>query len=194
MTMQLPADAAGLPNRSCEMLEEPEVAPEIPDSRLDDATIAYVMAARQAFDGLRRVEGQLAGVLVLAAAGGRSAAGHPVLAIAWDVWAEAADTIGSLTVPPAGRHHYRHLRRAAACIGRAMSATRRLSGRNPIVIDATLGPLRAAHRELQCAAAALPGFEIVAFQQGCCAIHSGARRICRDNTKNLVAPAGWRRW
>jgi hypothetical protein len=36
-------------------------------------------------------------------------------------------------------------------------------------------PLRAAYRELQWAALALPGFEIVALSQGCCAAHGGGR-------------------
>jgi len=35
-----------------------------------------------------------------------------------------------------------------------------------------LAPLRAGFQELQWAAAALPGFEIVAFSQGCCALHA----------------------
>jgi hypothetical protein len=37
-----------------------------------------------------------------------------------------------------------------------------------------LGPLRAAHRHLLWATAALPGFEVVALSQACCAQHAAA--------------------
>lgn len=193
MTIEPPRDAARPSPWCCEILEGPQLPSETLDACLDDATITYVMAARLAFDGLRKAEGQLAGVLVLAAAGGRSAAGHPVLALARDVWREAADQIGTLPRPPRARHHYHHLRRAAACVGRALAAARRLTGRNPAVVDAILEPLRAAHQELQYAAASLPGFEIVAFQQGCCASHAATRGIRRDTMRELIEPAEWRR-
>ena len=47
-------------------------------ANIDNETVAYILVARKHFEDLRQVAAQLAGLLVLAAAGGKSATpDHP---------------------------------------------------------------------------------------------------------------------
>jgi hypothetical protein len=138
---------------------------------LDDTTVGYVLATRIPFEQLRQAAGQIAGVLVLATSGGRGVAGHPILELAREARAEAEAAIRSARVPPRGRHHQRHLLRCARAITRALQVAAELHADDGAAVDAVLRPLRAGYQELQWAAGALPGFEVVAFEQGCCATH-----------------------
>ncbi len=141
---------------------------------LDEATLRYVTSMRVPFDLLRQAAGQLAGVLVLAVSGRTGAAGHPMLDLAQTARRDAQDVVFGTVAPPRGVHHHRHLSRAAGLIGAALDAARlHRRGDDDAATDAVLKPLRAGFQELQQAAAALPGFEVVAFAQGCCARHSG---------------------
>lgn len=141
---------------------------------LDDATLAYVAAMRETFDQLRQVAGQLAGVLVLAVASGQGVAGHPMLELADTVLGTAADAVRGCRPPPRGAHHHRHLARALEQFGLALTAARlNLRAGDEAATDAIMTPLRAGFSELQSAANVLPGFEVVAFSQGCCARHAG---------------------
>lgn len=143
---------------------------------LDDATLAYVLASRPVFEQLRRAAGQIAGLLVLAAAGGRSAQDHPMLGLAASARDEALETLRSLRVPQAAAHHHRHLARAARAVSAAVSAAESgLHRRDDAAADAVLAPLRAGYRELQWSTGALPGFAMVAFDQACCASHPTIR-------------------
>ena len=159
----LPGQGAAAPDR-------PEPLPET----LDDATLAYVAATRETFDQLRQVAGQLAGVLVLAVASGQGVAGHPMLELAATALSTAADAVRGCRPPPRGAHHHRHLARALEQFGLALTAARlNLRAGNEAATDAIMAPLRAGFSELQSAANVLPGFEVVAFSQGCCARHAG---------------------
>jgi hypothetical protein len=144
---------------------------------LDEATLAYVLAMREPFDLLRQAAGQLAGLLVLAAAGGRGAAGHPMLPAAAAAAQEAGDAVRAIRVPPRARHHHHHLAQACRAIERALDAARRhLHRRDRDAFDASLAPLKAAHRHLHSATVALPDFELVAMAEACCAGHGGSGR------------------
>jgi hypothetical protein len=58
----------------------------------------------------------------------------------------------------------------------AIAAARRcLVRRDEAAIDAVIAPLRAAHQNLLWATGALPGFEIVALSQACCAQYATAQ-------------------
>lgn len=145
--------------------------PDLPDG-LDDATLGYVAAMRAPFDLLRQAAGQIAGVLVLTVSARRGAAGHPMLDLANTARREAADTLLRTEPPPRCAHHHRHLLAAMREIGAALAAARRnLRADDDAGTEAILAPLRAGYKDLQWAASALPGFEIVAFSQGCCARH-----------------------
>jgi hypothetical protein len=142
-------------------------------SALDDKTVAYVVASQPIFEDLRQVAAQLAGMLVLFATGSKTAApDHPMLTTASQLFAQASDAIARVrpSVTERARPHHDDLGYAAAALRDALSATRRELGKPGLTadLDVPLAPLRDAYARLQHAASALPGFQIIAFEQGCC--------------------------
>jgi len=140
----------------------------------DDRTTAYVIEAHPAFEDLRQVAAQLAGLLVLAATGSReSSPHHPMLASATQTWARATDAV-KRSAPLANeraRPHHRHLVDASESLRSALASC----GAWPLDIDTVLVPLRAAYEHLQAAAKALPGFQMVSFEQACCGYSPSTR-------------------
>jgi len=131
---------------------------------VDDATAAYILETRRPFEDLRQVAGQLAGLLVLAAAGSKNAGPHhPLLDAAGLLYREAIDGIHQARVTNRARRHHHHLLQAAATLGAALAAAKRSPQ-----IDPVLTPLRSAYDQLLQASQELPGFAMVAFEQGCC--------------------------
>jgi len=146
----------------------------MPSALLDDRTVAYVVASQPIFEDLRQVAAQLAGMLVLFATGAKTAApDHPMLTTASQFFAQASDAVERVrhSVTDRARPHHDALTRAASALGAAMAATRRELGKPGLSadLDAPLAPLRDAYASLQHAASELPGFQMVAFEQGCCA-------------------------
>ena len=142
---------------------------------LDDLTVSYVLTAQPHFENLRHVAAQLAGLLVLAASGARSAApDHPMLDEAETLFEESMDGIRRARPTDRARPHHQHLTQAAAAIEAALSAARDRLGRpnGRADLDPILTPLRAGYTHLQHAANALPGFDMVAFDRGCCGSRS----------------------
>ena len=133
--------------------------------------MAYVMAAQPLFEDLRQVAAQLAGLLVLAATGSKdSTPDHPMLAASRQVLAQAEDGVmrtGAL-VTESAQPHYRAVVEAAHALSQALER----AGGCPLDVDAVLAPLRTAYTRLQDGAAALPGFQVVLFEQACCAVIS----------------------
>ena len=141
-------------------------------NEIDDETVAYVLENRKSFEDLRQVAAQLAGLLVLAAAGAKSGtADHPMLEAAGELYQEAVEGVRRARATSRARRHHHHVVHAAAAIGRALSTARDHPGRlgSARELDRILTPLRAGYTHLQRAADALPGFELIAFEQGCCA-------------------------
>src|SRR5260221_313341 len=88
---------------------------------LDDGTIRYVLETRPHFEDLRHALGQVAGMLVLAAAGARTVTQeHPLFATARQTFARVGD--GIRAARPSGRatHHHRHLLAALDALGAAL--------------------------------------------------------------------------
>ena len=138
-------------------------------SELDDSTVAYVLAVRKAFDDLRQVASQLAGLLVLNAAGAKSAGPHhPMLALAGGTLQEAADAARQATPGARARDHHRHLLQAVAAFESAFAAAACRWPAGGRSVDSVLVPLRVGYAQLQEAAGLLPGFDLIAFGQGCC--------------------------
>lgn len=157
---------------ACEGLTDPSLPVVSPD-QLDEPTYRYVTAMQPPFEQLRQAAGQIAGVLVLAVVGKQGTAGHPMLDLADTARQHAADALLGCCPPPHGEHHHRHLVLAARAIAAAIDAARlHRRGADDAGADSVLTPLRTGYQELQWAANALPGFETVAFSQGCCARHS----------------------
>lgn len=147
-------------------------APEAMPAALDDRTLAYVERARPAFERISRISGQLSGLLILAAAGARSAQGHPMFALTREAEAGLAEEMAALCPPEAALHHHRHLRLAARAVSHAMAlAGRDLHRWDEALMDAMTATLRRANQELHWATAALPGFAVVDLRQACCAMH-----------------------
>ena len=122
----------------------------------DDQLTAYVIQTQPYFEDLRQVAAQLAGLLVLDAAG--AAPDHPMLLSARSAYENAVDGLRSARVPLRARAHHRHLLSAAVCLDEALYG----SG------DA-LTPLENAYQDLRAASKLLPGFQMISFERGCCA-------------------------
>lgn len=134
-------------------------------SRLvDDATAAYILENQKCFEDLKQVASQLAGLLVLAAAGSKEALpDHPMLTLAIELYREADETLRRARPTERARRHHQHLALAATALGFALrEAERNLN------VDRVLTPLRVGYSELEFAADVLPGFEKVSYDRACC--------------------------
>lgn len=125
----------------------------------EDRTTAYVIATQPYFEDLKQVAAQLAGLLVLEEAG--AAPDHPMLLSARAAWRNAADGLRSTRVPAGARVHHGHLMAAAQSLSAALQGT-----------GDKLIPLERSYAELRAASRALPGFPMISFEQGCCAVHT----------------------
>jgi hypothetical protein len=140
------------------------------DPGIDDRTAAYTIAVHPHFEDLRQASAQLAGLLVLTATGSKEASPHhPMLDSAKHACAQALDGVKrtSTMVSDQTRPHYRHLLDASDALRRALAS----ADAWPIDVDAVLAPLGVAYRHLQAASRALPGFQMVSFEQACCSVH-----------------------
>jgi len=165
-------DGIHLPRPGLCVAVTPDIgAAEMPEG-LDDRTLDYIERARAVFDGIARISGQLAGLLILAAAGARSAQGHPMFALIEEARDEVVSALAALRPTEAARHHHRHLMRAARALSKAVEAAARDLHRwdGPMMEDVTQA-LRHANQQLQWATRALPGFAVVDLRQSCCAMH-----------------------
>jgi hypothetical protein len=135
---------------------------------VDDATALYVQRVHRHFEDLKQIAGQLAGLLVLAAAGGETASpDHPLLRAALDLYHQSAEGLRRVPCPPLAREHRGHMLGAAAHLGDALAAAR---SSLPGDIDPVFSAVKAAYADLGRAAASLPGFHIVSFERACCAL------------------------
>lgn len=145
--------------------------PHISTAPLDDRTVAYVVDARASFEDLRQVASQLAGLLVLAAAGAKTISpDHPMLGAARGALDAAADHLRHIQPTARADAHHREMLRAIVALDAALTmASTGLGHPAGERIDGILAPLRTGYAHLQRAAERLPGFEMVSFAQGCCA-------------------------
>lgn len=143
---------------------------ELPD--IDDQTAAYILHTRRPFEDLRQAAAQIAGMLVLNASGANTASpDHPLLKTATDLHRSAVDEVHGAQPTARARRHHRYLLDAGSAVAEALAAARK-----GVEVDPVLTPLRRAYTHLQNGAKTLPGFEMVSFQQGCCALHNKAPR------------------
>lgn len=131
-------------------------------AEIDDRTVSYVAAAHPCFEDLKQVAAQLAGFLVLHAAGSASASpDHPLLKSARALLHQAVDSIKAVGVGPPAREHHSHLTNASALLHDALNSLNRRG--DPLAV------LEQAWAELRAASRALPGFPLLDFERGCCA-------------------------
>lgn len=138
---------------------------------LDDHTVAYILDSQPLFEDLRQVAAQLAGLLVLTATGSRDATpDHPMLGAAEDLFKQTLERFERTRATGRARPHRDSLRLAAGSLRKALTAARTLlTAPDGADFDPVLVPLRDGYSHLQRAARLLPGFRMVAFEQGCCA-------------------------
>jgi hypothetical protein len=130
----------------------------------DDATATYILENQRCFEDLKQVASQLAGLLVLAAAGSNEAApDHPALARARELFREAHEAFQIARPTVRARKHHAHMTRAFEDLGAALQLSELR-----IDVDGIVMPLRAGYAELERAADALPGFEKVSYARACC--------------------------
>jgi len=125
-------------------------------TEIDDQTVEYILAAQTWFEDLKQVAAQLAGLLVLEAAG--AAEDHPMRLSAERVYKSAVDGLRSARVPARARRHHDHLLAASGKLGDALGTKG-----DPLVF------LEGAYAELRLASRTLPGFQMISFEHGCCA-------------------------
>lgn len=124
----------------------------------DDQTTVYVLQTQPYFEDLKQVAAQLAGLLVLEESG--AAPDHPMLLSARSVYRNAVDGLRSTRAPSCARVHHNHLLAAAQNLSAALQPT-----------ADKLIPLEQSYAELRAASQALPGFPMLNFEKGCCAVH-----------------------
>ena len=131
---------------------------------VDDATAVYIVENQRCFEDLKQVAAQLAGLLVLAAAGSKEAApDHPALLTARELFREADQAQRSARPTERSLKHHAHVAKAAQMIGAALRQTD-----DAFDVDRILVPLRAGYSELERAADSLPGFEKLSYAHACC--------------------------
>jgi len=162
----------GKDEAACGCEDHDRFAGEFAD-RLDERTIRYVLETRPHFEELRQAIGQVAGMLVLAAAGAKTVTqDHPLFATARGALASASDGIRAAAPTARATHHHRHLLDAVEALRVALRRAQEdmhLHGMERERIEPVLAPLNAAYRHLSWAGKALPGFEVLSFDQACCA-------------------------
>src|ERR1700727_1657774 len=88
---------------------------------VDDATATYILENHTCFEDLQQVASQLAGLLVLAAAGSKEASpDHPALLRARELYREATEEMQRGQPTERARKHHEHLTKAAGMIGAAL--------------------------------------------------------------------------
>jgi hypothetical protein len=126
-------------------------------TEIDDQTVAYVVVALSCFEDLKQVAAQLAGLLVMEAAGSKTP-DHPMLASAEQVYRNAVDGLRSARVPAGAKAHHEHLLAAATMLNTAL-----YGNGDPLAL------VEGAYAELRSASRMLPGFQMISFERGCCA-------------------------
>jgi hypothetical protein len=137
---------------------------------LSAEVISYGLEARRVYSDLRRLVGQVAGLLVLVQASQRrEALDLPILAGAKELWVEIPNRLKALRAPGALNVNFYHLKSSYELIGTCISALSNIAN-----VDGTpdlsiaLGNLATAYRHLQSASSDRLGMTMVDFRQSCC--------------------------
>lgn len=161
--------APGRPDRSFAQTRD-DTTRDIHASSADDRTIRLLLDVHPAFEGLRTVAGQLAGLLILAAAGARGGRlDGPLLDAARLTYKDTRERVLNLAVEDSIRHVGHHLRQAAEGIEATLANVERES-RAGLSFDGTqaLALLKGAYRHLDRVSKLTPGFRLVNTSNSCC--------------------------
>jgi hypothetical protein len=143
------------------------------DRGLPDEIAGYVIGARPVYSDLRRLLGQLAGLLILAQASNRKEAlDLPMLAAAKELWLSLPERMERLRAPSRLDANLYHLKSAHRLLGSCFDSLGafRYKDEKPNLNDA-LADITRAYAHLQSASEPRVGMTMVDFSQACC--HSG---------------------
>ncbi|TPJ72706.1 hypothetical protein [Mesorhizobium sp. B2-7-1] len=141
------------------------------DPAAQEAVVRYVVAARPIYDGLRRLIGQVAGLLVLAEAGGRrDVLDLPDIPAARERWAEVEQRLGALQAPGGLEGHLARLETAHATLGEVLDdfGLARLQRDWQQHLDRAGDRIKHAYAWLQAASEPRAGMTPVDFNHACC--------------------------
>ena len=153
---------------------------------LDQATARYVVVAEPVFATLRQVLLQATGQALVEALAieGRNLQDAPLIS-AREALAEAMDALRAAPVSPRAAHYHHHLMAAADTLEGVLSQSRTPRQGRRGAISQALGQ---AERQLRTAARLLPGFEMVALGEACCACHRSADILPTTTPRNDDEP------
>jgi hypothetical protein len=149
-----------------------DVTRDIHASSADDRTIRLLLDVHPAFEGLRTVAGQLAGLLILAAAGASGGrVDGSLLEAARLTFKETKEQVRNVAAEGPIRHVGHHLRQAAQGIEATLANVERGS-RAGLSFDGShaLVLLRRAYDHLESVSKLTPGFRLVDTSNSCCGI------------------------
>lgn len=133
-----------------------------------DAAVAYVIEAETVFNALRRLIGQLSGLLILAETKTlRNAPDLADLAAARSLWAETEEGAARLEGPGGLARHADRLRHAARHVGAALAAMSG-GGLDAGATDLAARHLKHGYRLLQSAADPQAGLVMIDMSEACC--------------------------
>jgi hypothetical protein len=140
------------------------------DQGLPDEVVGYVIGARRVYYELRRLVGQIAGLLILAQASNRREAFDlPILAAANEVWLSTPEQMERLRAPNRLDAHLDHLKSAHRLLGACLDALKapRLHDEK-IDLTGAVADLSSAYSHLQSASEPRSGMTMVDFSHACC--------------------------
>jgi hypothetical protein len=147
-----------------------------PETRMDlaaganDEVVGYAAEAGRVYADLRRLIGQVSGLLILAQASGRREAFElPLAAAARELRREIPDRMKPI-LPPRGLDlHFYRLHSAHGLIGECLDTLNGVGAvERGLDLTAALRKVAAAYRQLQSASEPALGMNMVDFSQACC--------------------------
>lgn len=137
----------------------------------NDTVAAYVVRARPVYDGIRRLIGHVAGILVLVQAGGRrDVLDLPDIPVARTRWQEIEAGLQTLRVPSHLDAHFRRLEAAHEALGKVLDDfdTARHRRDWECHIDRAGEKIKLAYARFQAASNQQAGMTPVDFNSACC--------------------------
>ena len=172
--------AATIHRYDCEMVaatqpsdaESEESLPAIEEYDVTDETfVRYVVATRPVYDGLRRLIGQVAGLLVLVAASGRrDVLDLPDIPAARERWIEVEQRLGALQAPRGLEGHLARLETTHVALGAVLDDFGQARLRRDWLqhLDQAGDRIKHAYAWLQAASEPRAGMTPVDFNHACC--------------------------
>jgi hypothetical protein len=142
------------------------------DRALPDEIAGYLIGARPVYSDLRRLLGQIAGLLILAQASNRKEAlDLPMLAAAKELWLSVPERMERLRAPRLDAN-LDHLKSAHRLLGSCFDSLAAFRCKDEkLNLNDPLADITRAYAHLQSASEPRVGMTMVDFRQACC--HSG---------------------